>query len=292
MLPINEFILWNNCNNDCKFCWQRKEKQQTVAHKLESLMLVKETVSDLFDTHVLYVGGETLAETNQVIIKSLNDLYDLTFDKMKRNEIDQLYINTNILYDINTQLVPILNKAREFDLIRRIHFTTSGDNYGRFRNDGTNSSDELFYDNLYEIRHKYPDLPIYVNIILTDDFCNDVLDNSFDISTYEGRHQVMVNTIPYIKFGAVIGAPTREKVFNTLIKLNEQMPGYLLKYCDNFLLNQKIILHKYDSDNGVLDDVSSDKSLCGHSENFKRCYSDSDECFVCDCKQLKEQLLD
>jgi len=285
MLPIHEFILWNNCPNNCKFCWQKKEKQQTYEERIESIKLVYNTVENLKDTHVLFVGGEIFADKDTTINSQLFQLFKLTCEKMLKNEIELCYINTNILYNIHTLLLPVLNMIKDYNLENRIHFTTSGDGAGRFSN---SFSMKQFYFNLIKIRNLFPTLPIYVNIILTKPFCNDVLSEKFNIANYENDYKVEVNTIPYIKFGKDIEAPTRETVFKTIFKLNEQLPGYGIKYCNNFLLNQDIILQK--SENGKLFNISSNKSKCSHSENFKRCYSDSNECFVCDCKILKEMM--
>jgi organic radical activating enzyme len=283
MLPIHEFILWNNCPNNCKFCWQKKERQQTYEERIQSLELVYENVKTLKDTHVLYVGGEIFAEIDTTINSKLFDLFKLTCEKMQKNEIDLCYINTNILYKLDTLLLPVLELIKSYNLLNKVHFTTSGDESGRFSNEKIRS---LFYKNLKEIRELYPELLIYVNIILTDSFCNSILDDSFNIASYMNEYKVEVNTLPYIKFGKDIAAPTREKVFKAILHLNEQLPGYGIQYCNNFLLNQNIVLQK--SENGVLVNISSDKSPCTHSENFTRCYSDSNECFICDCGKLKD----
>ena len=283
MLPIQEFILWNNCPNNCKFCWQKKERQQTYEERIQSLELVYENVKILKDTHVLYVGGEIFAEADTTINSKLFNLFKLTCEKMQKNEIYLCYINTNVLYKLNTLLLPVLELIKSYNLLNKVHFTTSGDESGRFSNEKTR---DLFYKNLKEIRELYPELLIYVNIILTDSFCDSILDDSFNIASYMNEHKVEVNTLPYIKFGKDIAAPTREKVFKAILHLNEQLPGYGIQYCNNFLLNQNIVLQK--SENGVLVNISSDKSPCTHSENFTRCYSDSNECFICDCKKLKD----
>lgn len=278
---INEFLLWPNCNNKCKFCWQRKEKFLNTEEKSKSIQLVYEKVTTLNNTHILFVGGEIFCEKEQIIKEKLIKLFELTIECMKQNKIDLCYINTNLLYDVNELLIPILNLFKKANLIHRIHFTTSGDYYGRF-----NNTETLFYNNLKFIRYSYKDLYIISNLILTKLFCEDILNDKFNIKEYKENLKVDVNTIPYIKYGNIIGAPTREMVFSALLHLNAQDPGYLKAYCDNFLLNQEIILHQY-KDN-ELKIVSSDKLNCGHSENFKCCYSDSDKCFACDCAELKK----
>ena len=285
VLPMHEFLLWNNCNNNCKFCWQRKEKQSTLDEQLEAISLTIDYIEDLRNAHVLVIGGEIFSETNTQIKLDLYGLFLHIINKMLKNEIDQCYINTNLLYKLDSLLIPVLELFNTANLIKRIHFTTSADDFGRFSN---NTSKTLFYSNLKELRKRYPDLYIICNIILTNSFCDEILSDNFNIKEYMNTYQVDVNTIPYIKYGIEISAPTREKVFNTLVHLDKQNPGYLLKYTNNFLLGQEIILHQYK--NGILVDVTSDKNSCNHSENFTRCYSDSNECFICDCKQLRETI--
>lgn len=283
MLPIHEYILWPNCTNNCKFCWQKKEKQLKISEQLDSVCIINKDVKDTKNTHVMFVGGEIFDGKNEIVNQALYTLFKTVIDKMERKEIELLYINTNLLYDTSIILDRILERIDTYKLIDRVHFTTSGDEYGRF-----DKIDRycLFYENLSDIRKKYPTLPIYVNLILTKDFCEDVLSDGFNIKEYQDMHKIEVNTIPYIKFGKIIDPPSREQVFQTIMKLDEQLPGYGLKYCNNFLLNQNIILQKVQD--GKLIDISSDKNKCKHSENFTNCYSDSDACFVCDCKELKK----
>jgi len=282
-LPIHEYILWNNCTNNCAFCWQKKEKILRRDEQLDSICVIDKDVKTLNNTHVMFVGGEIFDGKDEVINQALYTLFKTVLDKMERKEIELLYINTNLLYNTSIILDRILTRIDTHKLIDRIHFTTSGDEYGRFSNlDQYN----LFYENLINIRKTYPTLPIYVNLILTKKFCEDVLSDKFNIKEYQETYKVEVNTIPYIKFGKVINAPTKEQVFQTIMKLDEQLPGYGLKYCNNFLLNQDIILQKVQ--NGKLINISSNKNTCKHSENFTRCYSDSNSCFVCDCKELKK----
>lgn len=285
ILPMHEFLLWNNCNNNCKFCWQRKDKQSTVDEQLEAISLTIDYIKDLKNFHILVIGGEIFSEANIQVKLNLYGLFLHIIDKMLKNEIDNCYINTNILYDLNSLLIPVLQLFSTANLINRIHFTTSADEFGRFSNINLKN---LFYKNLKILREQYPDLYIICNIILTNDFCDMVLTDEFNLKEYKNKYLVDVNTIPYIKFGTEIAAPTREKVFKTLLHLDNQDPKYLLKYTNNFLLGQEIVLHQYQK--GTLVNVTSDKSLCNHSENFKQCYIDSDECFICDCAKLRKTI--
>jgi biotin synthase-like enzyme len=36
--PIYEFLLWNNCNNNCKFCFQRKDPRLYNLFERENIL--------------------------------------------------------------------------------------------------------------------------------------------------------------------------------------------------------------------------------------------------------------
>ena len=100
MLPIHEFILWNNCPNNCKFCWQKREKQQTHEEQLESIKLIYNAVKDLTDTHILFVGGEIFAEKNIIINYQIDEKIlggliikydDIIIDASVQNKIKKLH---------------------------------------------------------------------------------------------------------------------------------------------------------------------------------------------------------
>ena len=117
MLPINEFLLWNNCNNNCAFCWQRKDIQSTLQEQLEAIELTENYIKTLKDSHVLIIGGEIFSEIKPEIKAGLYELFMQIAEKMINNEIELCYINTNILYDMNSLLLPILSIFEGLNLI-------------------------------------------------------------------------------------------------------------------------------------------------------------------------------
>ena len=84
-------------------------------------------------------------------------------------------------------------------------------------------------------------------------------------------------------------------MFFLLFLLEKQDKGYIKRYCDNFLLNQKFILKQFNPTTKKLRCVSCGLSECGHSKNFKKCFVDkngkqTDICFGCLLKILKESV--
>ena len=61
--PVYEFLLWDNCNNNCTFCHQRNDprifdvdEQKQILYK--TLRFIKDESRFISGSHVLLVGGE------------------------------------------------------------------------------------------------------------------------------------------------------------------------------------------------------------------------------------------
>ena len=270
--PIHEYLLWNNCSNHCDFCIQATQNRLKKEEQLQSVELVKKEIKSLKDSHILIMGGEVFDVVDSDIQQAINELFQQIHTKMTNDEIELLYINTNLLYDISW-LCDVLKPF--MDVEPRIRFTTSDDHYGRFKG----RSKEKFYKNLFELRSMFPSMRIVSNTILTKPMCEAVLDGRYSLSRYIKETKCLVNTIPYFKVVNDELAPTKELVLRALKCLDEDVSGYGKEYCQNFLLPQKKILLQYQ--HGQLVNVSADNSQCGHCVNFKKCFSDTDDCFVC-----------
>lgn len=277
--PIHEYLLWNNCSNHCDFCIQATQNRLKKEEQLDSIRLVKTEILSLVDSHVLIMGGEIFDIIDKDIQNALAELFLTIHQKMVQNEIELLYLNTNLLYDVS-YLKNVLDIFK--DMIGRLRFTTSDDFDGRFKG----KSKTRFYKNLIDIRNTYPDLRIVSNTILTKPFCEAVLDGRYSLARYMEMTGCLVNTIPYIKVVNDDLAPEKELVIKTLKRLDEEVTGYSKEFCDDFLLNQPRMLSKYQSKKLV--DVTAEDANCGHCINFRKCFSDTDECFVCLLKTLSE----
>ena len=216
--------------------------------------------------------------------EALYDLFKCLFDLMYNEKVSRSYLNTNLLYNPEYLLFPVLDMALSKNLLGRLNFTTSGDETDRFVGIKGEEKRALFYENLKRLRNLYPEMNIMVNLILTKQFCDSVLNGKFNINEYEKKHGVIMNVIPYIKLKNDERTPSREEVFSTLIRLNSQQPGYLKRVCDNHTTHPIRKLLHYE--NGKLVNVSCDLNPCGHTMNFTRCYNNSESCFACDVKKL------
>lgn len=288
---IYELLCWNNCNNNCQFCFQKhhrhEEKFLNENRKVDSMakaytLLKSQTY--ISGSHVLLVGGELFdtkfsENTERVFQYFLKQIIDW----MIVGHIDLLYVNTNLLYEDTTYLTKyLLDPIKKHKLFDRLKFTTSYDLYGRFTEEHPAS---LVEKNLCKLKKRYPDIKIVVNMIMTKQFCEAVLSGSFSVKEFKEKYGVMVNTIPYIILTEDMAA-TREQIYSTLAKLDADEPGYLAWYVDNLALPQEKLLYEYNGKEYVF--MTANNASCGHNENFHLYTPSKDRCFICDMLALKE----
>ena len=310
MKKIYEFLLWNNCGNNCTFCHQRAHERRiddkilTPDEQIRSLLLCREFLDTTFENgnHILLVGGEIFDIQNEQVKKVLIDLIIHIKEKMCKNEIELLYVNTNLLYE-NTDLLDwFLSLYETNGLIKRIKFTTSYDMVGRFT---SKARELLFYKNLKRLTDTYTDIKIVVNTVLTKEACKRICEDKFgadyllEYLQNQGKNEhtikqwidyfkVKINTIPYIilDYDKALSAPTKKEVFETLLHIDAIIPGYLQEYSDNIGLKQEKLLFEYNKINNSFVFCSSKMGNCGHSVNFQQSFGDSKECFPCQIARL------
>lgn len=309
MKKIFEFLLWNNCGNNCTFCHQRMHERRiddkilTPQEQVESLKLCGEFLNTRFEkgNHILLCGGEVFGIRDEQVNNQLRCLLDQVLDHMDKDEIELLYLNTNLLYTNTDVLFDFLTKVQDKNLFGRLKFTTSYDLEGRFNE----ITERLFYKNLKKITDTFKDIHIVVNTVLTKTACDVILsdifgakilvqyckDNNkseFNIKDWMDYFRVDINTIPYImlNYDKAPEAPTREDVFQALLHIDKIIPGYLQRYATNIALTQEKLLFEYNKTTKDFDFCSSKMSDCGHSVNFKQSFKDSNKCFPCEIQKL------
>ena len=289
MNTVFEFILWPNCKNNCKFCWQKQQIKEGKQHLLspsEKARSIIEVIHFLqsdkleYGSHVLLVGGE-LFDSHEVDTE-LNCLLQFCIGLMIIGKIDLLYINTNLIYKIREKspLMTFLSTIEEFDLFNRLHFTTSFDLDGRFNED----SKTLMLNNLGILQFRFKKLQSVTNIILTNTTCSAILNKSFDYLAFEEKYTTHIHPIPYIELNSEL-TPERIQIIQTLQYIDSIKPGFIADYLMRMDLNQDKRLYMFDGSHLV--NVSAPLSECGHSSNFKL-YTKSHSCFICDMKEVFE----
>ena len=282
MKRIYEFLVWDNCNNSCQFCWQREQprifdSQQRERILNEVLHFIK---SDKFvkGSHILVCGGEVFAywDDCSMLFSFFKEIADL----MITGTIGYLYLNTNLIYPYTGSLCTVLNYLGDENLLHRVRFTTSYDIKGRF---ATEEIRERMLDNLKTVSSVYTDMPIVTNTILTKPACEAILSGEFNINKFMQDYRCWVNLIPYIVLDDALTAD-RSLIFKALNHVNKQCEGYLERYVPNMAIKQEKWLYMYKD--GDFQFVSCELSPeCGHSVNFKK-YCKEGTCFCCDLENV------
>lgn len=278
---IYEFLLWDNCTNNCSFCFQRENPR--IFNKSKRQEILDETLSfiqsDKFEkgSHILICGGEIFDKPQDSL--QLNHFFTKIISLMLNDIIDLLYINTNLIYKDKCCLDFLLRNIKANNLFDRLKFTTSYDLAGRFK---TKESEELMLQNLTWVKNIYPDCKVVVNTILTKRVCNAILNRSFSIKDFIQKYKCWVNLLPYIIYNKELSA-TRGEIFSALKEVDKDVSGYLDYYIPNMSITQEKLLYLYKD--GKFEFCSCKMAECGHSINFKR-YSDKGTCFCCDLKEI------
>lgn len=288
---IYEFLLWNNCNNNCKFCHQKANRSKYPGKfpndngKLKSITLVKEFIENNKiekGSHILFMGGE-LFDTNlspQTKNEFLN-LGNLVAEKLMSDEVGFLYLNTNLIYNDKTLLDNFLNIFMSKKLENRIMFTTSYDVAYRYKN---NKDRKTVQKNMKNVSEKYQNMSKVANCIMTSAACKFLSKNINFISEFKNKYGFILNLIPYIILKKEI-APTRSELLSLLTKINNIYPEYFKEHIiNNLTSNQTRNLWEFDGEK--LAYATSNNTICGHNQNFRIVYQDSTRCYICDCIQL------
>lgn len=295
--PIYEFLLWNNCNNNCKFCHQKARKERFPGKfpsdegKGKSIDAVIQFIVDAKiepKANILLMGGELFdTKLSKETRRKFHALTDLILSEMVNGDITNLYLNTNLLYENTNMLFNTLDLFVDYNLSSRIMFTTSCDIEYRF---ASQYSKNLMLRNLRTVSEKYPNINRVANCILTDVACEYLLRDPYFLQTFEEGYGTRLNLIPYITLKDS-QAPTRDAVHALLLKLNYTYPGFLKTYAEAQNVKQKKILWEFDGEK--LASATSGDAPCGHGENFMLTYKGCKDkkkrrCFICDCLTLAD----
>lgn len=286
MSKIIEFLIWDNCNNNCKFCFLKDHNPcpsfLTDCEKKES---IKQVISFIdsggvnIGDSILLCGGEIFdtkfgEETKKYWDVLINKIVNL----LSKGIIKEVFVNTNLIYNPNILLYDFLDKFKDIEY-NSLNFTTSYDLIGRFKNTGDKL---LFEKNISLLHQKYRGLKIVINMVMTKQLCNLILDGDISILDLQNKFGAYINLIPYIILVDSL-APSRNLVLETLSYVDKEIPGYLPLYARRFINDPKRVLLKFF--NNGLKEVTTDVNGCGHSINFSK-YNSDGSCYICDLIRL------
>ena len=286
VMPIYEFLLWDNCTNNCKFCFQRKSPRLfSIDFQKQILNNVLSFInSDKFQvgSHILLVGGEIFDDSNR---KFIIEFFDKICKLMTRNTIELCYLNTNLLYEDLNLLFLVLDVFKQNSLLDRLKFTTSYDLVGRF---STNSKEQLFISNLHTITSNY-NVKVVTNMILSNELCRKIIDQTFSLSRFQQENNTELNLIPYIILDEAL-ATDKNNIMQALTTLKKKDYMIFKSFLFNINIKQPRKMFYFKDCKDIIDNkltACECKLLeCGHSENFKRYTVDKKSCFVCDINEV------
>lgn len=277
--PIFEFLLWDNCNNNCQFCFLKRsprvfsltEQQNISSHVLKFINSPRFKKK----SHILLVGGELFDDYRRTF---LIDLFQAINIEIANEIVDNFYLNTNLIYNEKcmTLLQNCLSCLDKHIVSTKLHFTTSYDICGRF---SCQSKIDAFFTNIKQLKENFPMMTLNVNAILTKQMCIALLDKSFDILQFETDYNVNLNFLPYIISNDEL-TPDRDLVLKSISMICGEYPDIRDRLISNTLLNQPRMMYYYK--NGIWNYCSCKNSKCGHSQNFKLYDKEKKHCFACD----------
>ena len=174
-----QYQLWSECRNGCPFCLCKDQIPIDKKYALNFILdkLNDEEVCD-FD-EVGLIGGEIFDV--EIDDPEINTLFYQILDKICNMHFKKIYLATNLIYDFDRHLAKCLEFIRERGAQGRILICTSWDSAWRF---STAKKRMLWESNMRRLELEYPDFKKHIEIILTGDFIDLVLNNQFDIAEF------------------------------------------------------------------------------------------------------------
>lgn len=292
LVPMHEFLLWNNCNNNCSFCYQKEygiggdnpndftlsslEKQKSISEykALLQSIIERESVFDL-----LLVGGELFPIETDVKSGFFN-LVDEIHNYIIQGKIRYLYLNTNLLYDDTQDLTTLLDKLCDYH--ENLKFTTSFDFAGRFH---TSSQKILFLQNLLYISSTYPKLHIVCNTIITTGLFSAIKNNNNVLLEMENKYNIEIFLLPYNPYCKALELSDKQ-ILELLFMLTERDKARLFNCMQNLQLNQLRKLYKYSRIKNEIVHIPAKYNNCSHPSAWAMF---SDECILCKWIRIKNQ---
>ena len=298
---VVQYGLVPNCNNNCKFCLRMNREVWSKERIIKEIRATRENIKILdwkntFADGISLLGGELYFFTD----KDIQDEFMLLIDDIIDNI---LFVSTSPKCRYSTVTNGMYDPAFLFRVIDRIKERT-----GDMRFIDVNFSFDFKYrypseekkqlalENIKKFRDRY-DYRVGVQTILTQYMIDDIMSGKLDL------HKFIDEEISGCNFCFLYPHPIhsgftlddfffkRDDFLNFCIYLKEEFPQI---YANMYSSTSVSGTYKYTGlreKNGdtnqqpILSDGKEEITECGHSALY-RCYSDSDECMLCDLEIL------
>ena len=214
MEPIYEFLLWNTCKNNCKFCHQKANKGKFPGKfpedegKYESIKLVEKYIKEgncKDSSDILMMGGELFdTKLSEKTERAFMQLIDTIFTRLHNRKVFHFYFNSNLIYEDMSLLYKVLDRFFNFEHFCKnghwkcfvpenlVYFTTSYDIAYRFY---TKEREDLWKNNMLKLHEIYPELRVHTETILTQFFIDAVNNDSFSITDFCNKYHTRIDYI-------------------------------------------------------------------------------------------------
>ena len=177
-----QFELWKDCNNGCKFCFN---KGQPKIDKLKSLLEVKQKILSLDYKDIdglAFIGGEFFDNqlNNNDIKTEFLELFNVVNGLLEKKDISFCFFTSSLIFDRNKYLIPFLDFLKKSEHLDKYTLCTSYDLKYRFHGDG----ESTWKDNMLFLKQNYSELKTHTEMILSGFFIDAVLNNLFNIRQF------------------------------------------------------------------------------------------------------------
>lgn len=314
-----QFELWQECNNQCKFCYLRNNNKHTPDKiKLNSLKNAYQTISDMsnypeFDT-ISYLGGEFFQ--GQLNTPKIREKFMELMKKTSQLLIDG-YINECWIYVTLTigDQADLYETLKLFEPVQdKLWILTSYDTIGRFHHPKMEENWKYHMKNIHKL---YPGIKFNTTTILTSDCIKKYIRD--EISFQKMAEEF--HTVFFFKQVGIDGedpstynekygfdfVPTRKDFLDFLRKFKQQEPTLMwdklfnIQYRADVLFRNgntesqsmlKCIRHKdhrgKEIDLSWENEYETKVAPCGHLYLY-HVYSDCDGCVQCDKEMLSDE---
>lgn len=191
---VVQFEIWSECNNTCPFCYLRKQmKVLTNEQKVARIQTIIDYVSDdeKMKEHdgVAIIGGEIFqGQLADSIVKSKwIELMRIINKREEKEEINNFWVASALLRE---DLTDCFDTIDCFSDKSKVLLCTSYDTVGRFINE---EQKRLWFKNIGIIREKYPDIKLHSQIVCTQHFIKDVLNETFKIEEVRQKYKMRID---------------------------------------------------------------------------------------------------
>lgn len=193
----NKFIqyeLWKECRNGCEFCFNRGQKSLDKIERLNYVIKkLNDPEVDEFN-EIGFIGGEFFDNElrDEKVQRLFFQLFKICADKVHAGKLDKIYVTTGLIFDIQPYLQPFLEFLRIWGISDKTLLCTSYDTKYRFH---TPEKEELWKNNMKYIHEHYNEVKLHTEIIVTQDFINKVLDDTFSITKFKEEFHTGIDYI-------------------------------------------------------------------------------------------------